>query len=102
MLHLYGKAERCQTLPSLLENVLFSVYKGKLFSLGTLVNVFNTAVLGDHDLKKRLYLQGQRWTDILECLGSILVAINMHIILFPLVLRRPRLTLKMNTYMIFK
>lgn len=57
---------------------------------------------GDHDLKKRLYLQGQRWTDILECLGSILVAINMHIILFPLVLRRPRLTLKMNTYMIFK
>lgn len=50
MLHLYGKAERCQTLPSLLENVLFSVYKGKLFSLGTLVNVFNTAVLGDHDL----------------------------------------------------
>ena len=33
MLHLYGKAERCQTLSSLLKNVLFFVYKGKLFYL---------------------------------------------------------------------
>ena len=40
MFHLYGKAERCQTLSSLLKNVLFSVHKGKLFSLGTLLNVF--------------------------------------------------------------
>ena len=50
MFYLYGKAERCQTLPSLLKNVLFPVYKGKLFYLDTLVNVFNTAVLVDHDL----------------------------------------------------
>lgn len=50
MFHLYGKAERCQTLPSLLKNVLFPVYKGKLFYIGTLVNVFNTAALVDHDL----------------------------------------------------
>ena len=30
MFHLYGKTKRCKTLSSLLQNVLFSVYKGKL------------------------------------------------------------------------
>ena len=32
MLYLHGEAERCQALPSLFQNVLFSVYKGELFS----------------------------------------------------------------------
>ena len=48
MFHLYGKVERCQTLSSLLKNVLFSVYKGKLFYM-VLVN-FNTAFLVHHGL----------------------------------------------------
>ena len=33
MFHLYGEAERCKTLPSLLQDVLFSVYKSKLIIL---------------------------------------------------------------------
>lgn len=57
-------------------------------------------VAGDHHLKKHLFLQGQTWTDILESLRSILVAINMHIIMFSQVLTRPSRSLKMKKYMI--
>ena len=37
MFYLYGKAERCKTLPSLFQNVLFSLYKGKLLYKGIVV-----------------------------------------------------------------
>ena len=53
MFHLHGKAERCQALPSLLKDVLFSVYKGKLFFLQLihwLMFLTQSSVLVDHDL----------------------------------------------------
>lgn len=57
---------------------------------------------GGHPLSKRLFLQGQRWTDILESRERILVGRNTLIILSPPVLKRQKRTWKMNIFTIFK
>ena len=46
MFHLHGEAERCKTLPSLLQDVLFPVYKSKLI-------VFLLVLNGIYRLKKK-------------------------------------------------